>query len=84
MSLMYAVNALREIAIQLGKKDWNFSVNPCGQNNMSISSWNSRVANKNLLYANSVICNCSYPGDICHVQNMYVFDTSKTCMYLIY
>jgi hypothetical protein len=34
MCLMCAVEALREIATQLGKKDWDFSVNPCND-----SSW---------------------------------------------
>ncbi|KAK1378359.1 hypothetical protein POM88_025103 [Heracleum sosnowskyi] len=55
------VSALHEIANQLGKKDWNFSVNPCDENDPNISNWN-----------NSVICNCSYPGGICHVESMFL------------
>ncbi|RVW29612.1 hypothetical protein CK203_094324 [Vitis vinifera] len=29
--LMFVVDALSEIASQLGKKDWNFSLNPCDE-----------------------------------------------------
>ena len=28
---MFVVDALSEIASQLGKKDWNFSLNPCDE-----------------------------------------------------
>lgn len=74
MSLIYAVNALREIGNQLGKKNWNFSVNPCDENDPNISNWNTTTNKKMPQYNNSVICNCSYPGGICHIESMYVFD----------
>lgn len=67
MSLMHAVNALREIADQVGKKDWNFSVNLCDPN---FIDWN---ATKSLSYTNYVICNCSNLDGICHVEAMYVY-----------
>lgn len=63
--LMCAVEALREIAAQLGKKDWNRSVNPC-----NAASW--RTPNSvGAPYNNTVNCNCSYPNGVCHVVKMY-------------
>lgn len=73
MSLIYVVKALHEIAIQLGKEDWNFSVNPCDENDPNFSNWNTPRMAERPQYNNSVICNCSYPGAICHVESMYVF-----------
>lgn len=73
MSLIYVVKALHEIAIQLGKEDWNFSVNPCDENDPNFSNWNTPRMAGRPQYNNSVICNCSYPGAICHVESMYVF-----------
>ena len=64
--LMCAMEALREIATQLGKKDWNFSVNPCTD-----SSWRTPSSNERPLYNNTVNCNCTYPDGVCHVVNMY-------------
>jgi hypothetical protein len=64
--LMCAVEALREIATQLGKKDWNFSVNPCND-----SSWITPPLAERPLYNNTVNCNCSYPDGVCHVVSMY-------------
>ncbi|KAK1378364.1 Leucine-rich repeat transmembrane protein kinase [Heracleum sosnowskyi] len=64
------VNALREIAKELGKKDWNFSVNPCDKNDPNISNWNTPKTAARPLYNNSVICNCSYLGEICHVESI--------------
>ncbi|KAK1400084.1 putative LRR receptor-like serine/threonine-protein kinase [Heracleum sosnowskyi] len=58
------VTALREIADQLGKKNWNFNANLCDSN---LTDW---VPMQKQLYANTVFCNCSFPGDICHVQAM--------------
>ncbi|KAE7996338.1 hypothetical protein FH972_001069 [Carpinus fangiana] len=61
------VEALREIATQLGKKDWNFSVNPCND-----SSWRTPYSNERSLYNNTVNCNCSYPDGVCHVVNIFL------------
>lgn len=65
--LMRAVEALREIAAQLGKKDWNFQVNPCNND----SSWITPLSEERPLYNNTVNCNCSYPNGVCHVVKMY-------------
>uniref|UniRef100_A0A175YNK2 Disease resistance R13L4/SHOC-2-like LRR domain-containing protein n=1 Tax=Daucus carota subsp. sativus TaxID=79200 RepID=A0A175YNK2_DAUCS len=66
------VKALREIANQVGKKDWNFSVNPCDKDDPNISNWNTTKIKEMPQYNNSVLCNCSYPGDICHVESMFL------------
>ncbi|XP_019190167.1 PREDICTED: probable leucine-rich repeat receptor-like serine/threonine-protein kinase At3g14840 [Ipomoea nil] len=61
------LNALREIADELGKKDWDFGLNPCDNNN---SNWLTPQRNDMPLYMNSLTCNCSFPGAICHVQTI--------------
>ncbi|XP_022015833.1 probable leucine-rich repeat receptor-like serine/threonine-protein kinase At3g14840 isoform X7 [Helianthus annuus] len=58
------VRALRDIAEELGKRDWNFSLNPC-DNNPNWATPNNQTETS--LYNNTVMCNCSYPGDVCHV-----------------
>jgi hypothetical protein len=63
----YAVAALREIGKQVGKKDWNFSVDPCTSND---SSWNTTKSDLRPLYNNSLNCNCSV--GVCHVDKLYV------------
>ncbi|XP_052626840.1 probable leucine-rich repeat receptor-like serine/threonine-protein kinase At3g14840 [Lactuca sativa] len=62
------VNALREIAKELGKKKWNFSLNPCGGD----PSWNTNVTDTGSQFKNSVLCDCSYPGGVCHVVEIAV------------
>ncbi len=66
MCLMCAEEALKEIAEQLRKEDWNFNVNPCND-----SSWITPDSGQTSTYNNTVICNCSYAGDVCHVDSMY-------------
>lgn len=78
---IFAVDALREIASQMGKKDWNFNVNPCDENDPNISNWNTPKIKTRPQYNNSVICNCSYPGEICHVESMYVLDSLSFTYY---
>ncbi|XP_009351856.2 probable LRR receptor-like serine/threonine-protein kinase At1g07650 [Pyrus x bretschneideri] len=56
------VEALREIAVQLNKKDWNFS-DPCS-NIPTISIPHSDE------YNNTVVCNCSFSGNVCHIQSI--------------
>ncbi|KAI3796748.1 hypothetical protein L1987_39431 [Smallanthus sonchifolius] len=56
------VNALRAIAEELGKRDWNFTLNPCG-NNYNWATPNESVMD---LYKNIVQYNCS--GNVCHVK----------------
>ncbi|KAM3700637.1 hypothetical protein ACB098_05G111500 [Castanea mollissima] len=62
------VQALREIAAQVGKKDWNFGVDPCSNE----SSWATPRSSLRPLYNNSLICNCSYPSGVCHVINLFL------------
>ncbi|WVZ01014.1 hypothetical protein V8G54_027083 [Vigna mungo] len=59
------VEALKDIATTLGKKDWDFSVDPCsGERN-----WTSTVQVKGS--ENELRCNCSYNNDtVCHVTNI--------------
>ncbi|RVW29604.1 putative leucine-rich repeat receptor-like serine/threonine-protein kinase [Vitis vinifera] len=61
------LEALREIGEQLGKKDWNFSLNPCDGK----SNWTTPSTDK--YYNNSVTCHCSL--DKCHVDTMEPSDT---------
>ncbi|KAG8363138.1 hypothetical protein BUALT_BualtUnG0000500 [Buddleja alternifolia] len=61
-----AVNALREIADQLGKRDWDFKLNPCDNN----SNWKTPKRSDMPLYNNSVICICS--GAVCHVESIFL------------
>ncbi|XP_021294046.1 probable LRR receptor-like serine/threonine-protein kinase At1g07650 isoform X1 [Herrania umbratica] len=62
------VDALHEIAKELGKKDWVFSVDPCSNQ----SSWETPKLPDRPLYNNTVICNCSFPGDVCHVVILFL------------
>ncbi|BAT93310.1 hypothetical protein LR48_Vigan05g017600 [Vigna angularis] len=59
------VEALKDVARTLGKKDWDFSVDPCsGERN-----WTSVVQVKGS--ENELRCNCSYNNDtVCHVTNI--------------
>ncbi|KAI3764513.1 hypothetical protein L2E82_14522 [Cichorium intybus] len=58
------VDALHEIAEQLGKRDWNFSLNPCDGN----PNWNTSKSDEMPEYHNNLICNCSF--GVCHVVSM--------------
>ncbi|KAK4347286.1 hypothetical protein RND71_033625 [Anisodus tanguticus] len=59
-------NALKEIAEQLGKKDWDFDLNPCDGN----TNWTTRKSNS--FYYNDVTCNCSIPDGFCHVESLSI------------
>lgn len=60
-----AVEALIEIAAQLHKKDWNFS-DPCS----NVPTFSTPHTDQ---YNNTLFCNCSFPGNVCHVQSMYAY-----------
>ncbi|KAM3361995.1 hypothetical protein P3S68_016849 [Capsicum galapagoense] len=60
-------NALKEIAKQLGKKDWNFDLNPCDDN----TTWTT-PKRSNSQYYNNVTCNCSTPDGFCHVERLFI------------
>jgi hypothetical protein len=62
-----AVEALGEIAGQLGKKDLNFSVDHCIND---ANSSRKTPQNNARPYEIIVDCNCSRPGGVCHVENM--------------
>ncbi|XP_058754557.1 probable leucine-rich repeat receptor-like serine/threonine-protein kinase At3g14840 isoform X2 [Vicia villosa] len=54
--------ALEDIAISLGKKDWNFNIDPCSNK----PNWLTSPISKGV--ENNVTCDCSIPGDkFCHV-----------------
>ncbi|KAL8506318.1 hypothetical protein ACS0TY_017256 [Phlomoides rotata] len=59
------VRALKEIGRRLGKKDWDFSKDPCsGEGN-----WNVPITRKGI--ENSVTCDCSFDqNSTCHVVNI--------------
>ena len=56
-----AVQALKEIAVQVKKRDWNFSIDPCSNHTI----WITPTSNAWPAYNNSVNCNCS--SGVCHV-----------------
>ncbi|KAE8734289.1 hypothetical protein F3Y22_tig00000773pilonHSYRG00059 [Hibiscus syriacus] len=53
---------------ELGKKDWDFTVDPCSNH----SSWRNPDIDPRKLYNNTLVCNCSFPGDVCHVVSLYL------------
>ncbi|XP_059668159.1 probable leucine-rich repeat receptor-like serine/threonine-protein kinase At3g14840 isoform X2 [Cornus florida] len=64
------MNALREIAAQLGKKDWDFRLNPCDTRN---SNWQTPRPNETpLIHNNTLNCNCSFPNGVCHVISIFL------------
>ncbi|KAG8635535.1 hypothetical protein MANES_16G044450v8 [Manihot esculenta] len=62
------VQALREIAGQVGKKDWNFSVDPCSNH----LSWQTPKSNLMPSYNNSLICNSTGLDGVCHVVKLFL------------
>ncbi|KAK8592444.1 hypothetical protein V6N13_063022 [Hibiscus sabdariffa] len=65
------IRALHEIAAELGKKDWNFSENPCNNK----SSWYTpplppNVPQPTVVKNSSVTCNCSLNGGQCHIYTI--------------
>ena len=62
---VYLEKALEDIAISLGKKDWNFDIDPCSNE----PNWFTPPIPK--ILENNVTCNCSVPGEnLCHVTIM--------------
>ncbi|PON54668.1 Mitogen-activated protein kinase kinase kinase [Parasponia andersonii] len=58
----YEVEAIKEIAEQLNKKDWDLS-DPC-------SNKSTVDIPRTDQYTNIVICNCSISANICHIQSI--------------
>ncbi|PRQ29285.1 putative protein kinase RLK-Pelle-DLSV family [Rosa chinensis] len=63
------VEALEEIAKQIGKKDWDFTVDPC-LNDTTHTSWATPKPADRPLFNNTLTCNCSFPDGSCHVINI--------------
>ncbi|XP_035546398.1 probable LRR receptor-like serine/threonine-protein kinase At1g53440 isoform X2 [Juglans regia] len=63
------VKALKEIAAELGKKGWNFHVDPCS-NDPSWETPTLKLGPKT--YNNSILCNCTYPDGECHVVGLFL------------
>ncbi|KAG5223957.1 leucine-rich repeat receptor serine/threonine-protein [Salix suchowensis] len=60
------VEALLEVATQLGKKGWNRNMTLCNvTDTVTVLPQRPDVNNK-------VICNCSFPGGVCHVVAIYL------------
>ncbi|AET02908.1 transmembrane protein, putative [Medicago truncatula] len=65
------VEALKDIGKTLGKKDWDFSVDPCSGRNNWISSTQLHGSE------NAVTCNCSFQNNtLCHVVSVYAYSSS--------
>ncbi|KAI5422863.1 hypothetical protein KIW84_046044 [Lathyrus oleraceus] len=63
----YCEKALEDIAISLGKKDWNFDIDPCSNK--------PDITNSN----NNVTCDCSVSGDnFCHVIWMELWNNQMS------
>ncbi|KAK9199216.1 hypothetical protein WN944_014404 [Citrus x changshan-huyou] len=63
------VQALKDIANTLGKKDWNFSVDPCSGE----EGW------AEIPEENAVTCNCSFSnGTVCHVFRIVLKEQNLT------
>ncbi|XP_028088496.1 probable leucine-rich repeat receptor-like serine/threonine-protein kinase At3g14840 isoform X4 [Camellia sinensis] len=61
------VQALKEIANKLGKKNWNFNVDPCSGE----SGWANRSEPNG--FENAVTCgNCTSDNTTCHVVSMAI------------
>ncbi|KAK2422679.1 putative leucine-rich repeat receptor serine/threonine-protein kinase [Trifolium repens] len=60
------VQVMKDIGRTLGKKDWDFSVDPCsGQNNWNTSSVQVKG------FENVVTCNCSFANaTVCHIVSI--------------
>jgi len=59
------VKALKEIGSMIGKKDWDFGVDPCSGK----GSWNASDDRKG--FQSSVMCDCSFNNNTsCHVVSM--------------
>ncbi|TXG66672.1 hypothetical protein EZV62_007947 [Acer yangbiense] len=65
--LINTLEALREIAKTIGKRDWNFSVDPCS------GEWGWASLNPVKGSENAVTCNCSFANaTLCHVVSLVV------------
>ena len=76
---IFAVDALLEIATQVGKKDWNNNVDPCSNE----TSWVTPPSSQRPMFDNKVVCNCSF-GGVCHIVSMYVSTSlNSPCLFCL-
>ncbi|CAI9279515.1 unnamed protein product [Lactuca saligna] len=64
----HEVNSLKEVAKEIGKRDWDFRLNPCDGN----PNWATPARSAMPQYNNTLVCDCSYPGNVCHVVATYL------------
>ena len=72
---MYVVQALKDIAKTLGKKDWNFSADPCSGSEYGWITPAGKYSANNVTCGNCTISdatNATSTDQICHVVSMYV------------
>ncbi|KAL3611696.1 hypothetical protein D5086_002716, partial [Populus alba] len=62
------VDALLEIATQVGKRDWNNNVDPCSNE----TSWVTPTSSQRPMFDNKVVCDCSFPGGVCHIVAIFL------------
>ncbi|WJX67809.1 hypothetical protein P8452_52245 [Trifolium repens] len=63
--------ALEDIAKSLGKKGWNFNIDPCSNKSNWVTPPIPNIKSNNSEVTNEVTCNCSVAGDnFCHVVNI--------------
>ncbi|GLT80155.1 hypothetical protein SLA2020_516090 [Shorea laevis] len=65
------IEALREIAKELGKRGWNFTENPCNNKSSWFTQWPPEKV-PHAISNSTVICNCSFPTGECHVIAIYL------------
>jgi hypothetical protein len=83
---VYLEKALKVIAKSLGKKDWNFDIDPCS-NHPNWATLKPIPTSRLYIVENNVTCNCSVAGDnFCHVVEMYVcsISTSKQELFVAF
>jgi len=62
-----AVEVLKEIGKKLGKKDWDFGVDPCSGEGGNWRVWDGRKS-----FESNVTCDCTFNhNSSCHVVSMY-------------
>jgi len=67
---VYLEKALEDIAKSLGKKDWDFDIDPCS-NHPNWTTPKPTPTTRLYIEENNVTCNCSVAGDnFCHVVEM--------------
>ncbi|XP_044498116.1 probable leucine-rich repeat receptor-like serine/threonine-protein kinase At3g14840 isoform X2 [Mangifera indica] len=67
------VEALKDIAKSLGKKDWNFNVDPCSNETSWVAETQDNGSEKN------VSCYCSFSNDtLCHVVSIMLKSDNLT------